>query len=219
MSLSMRKTVSWVVGALLVVVLAAAAFVWSGVYDVGADDTHTAPVHAILELLRDRSIAVRTSELDVPDMDDEARITQGAGNYAAMCTGCHLAPGMTGTEMSRGLSPAPPDLTRQTVDPAKAFWVIKHGIKASGMPAWGRSMDDAYIWNMVAFLQVLPRLDPAGYQALVASSEGHSHGGGETAHDTEAAPGMMEHRHADGTVESHPVAPAEPAGDGHDHEH
>src|SRR3546814_1099025 len=56
---------------------------------------------------------------------------------AAMCTGCHLAPGMSETEMSRGLYPAPPDLTKTTVEAAEAFWVIKHGIKASGMPAWG----------------------------------------------------------------------------------
>ena len=214
-----RRTLTWLVGLLLVAAVAAGGFVWSGVYDIGADDAHTGPVHATLEALRERSIAVRASKLDVPDLDEPARVTQGAGNYAAMCVGCHLAPGMAGTEMSLGLYPAPPDLTRETIDAATAFWVIKHGIKASGMPAWGRSMDDAYIWNMVAFLQVLPRLDAAGYQALVASSEGHAHGGRETAHDTEVAPGMMDHRHADGTIESHPVAPTEPAGDGHDHEH
>jgi mono/diheme cytochrome c family protein len=52
-----------------------------------------------------------------------------------------------------GLYPAPPNLTITTVDAAHAFWVIKHGIKASGMPAWGKSMEDAYIWNMAAFLQ------------------------------------------------------------------
>src|SRR3546814_12702681 len=78
---------------------------------------------------------------------------------AAMCTGCHLAPGMSETEMSRGLYPAPPDLTKTTVEAAEAFWVIKHGIKASGMPAWGKSMDEEYIWNMAAFLRVLPTLD------------------------------------------------------------
>src|SRR3546814_7692818 len=79
-----------------------------------------------------------------------------------------------------GLYPAPPDLTKTTVEAAEAFWVIKHGIKASGMPAWGKSMDEEYIWNMAAFLQVLPTLDEGEYQAMVARSGGHSHGGGET---------------------------------------
>jgi hypothetical protein len=58
--------------------------------------------------------------------------------------------------------------------------LIKHGVKASGMPAWGKSMNDDYIWNLAAFLQALPKLDEAGYRTMVAQSGGHSHGGGET---------------------------------------
>lgn len=230
-----RKTLFVLAGLSAVAVLAAAGFIWSGLYNIGADDPHTGPVYAALETLRERSIEVRANELQVPNIDDPARILQGSGNYAAMCTGCHLAPGMADTEMSQGLYPAPPDLTRQTVDAAEAFWVIKHGIKASGMPAWGESMDDEYIWNMAAFLQVLPTLDAAEYQAMVATSGGHSHGGSETEphphgesvaadhHETaapsEAPPQMVEHRHADGTVESHPAPQTPPADDGHNHEH
>jgi hypothetical protein len=150
-----------------------------------------------------------------------------------MCTGCHLAPGMAPTELSKGLYPAPPALARATGgNPSHHFWVIKHGVKASGMPAWGGSMDDEYIWGLVAFLQVLPTLTPAQYQAMVASSGGHAHGGGETMPhglpaqhhapaevDVPATSNAIEHRHADGTVESHPAPPAAKADDGHDHEH
>lgn len=178
-----------------IAVVAAAGFVWSGAYDVGADDPHTRPVHALIGTLRDRSIEARTKGLQVPDLKSPARIAQGAGNYDAMCTGCHLTPGATATELSNGLYPAPPNLTRQTVEPARAFWVIKHGIKASAMPAWGKSMQDEYIWNMVAFLQELPRLDAAGYKALVAQSGGHSHGGGESGGHSHA--GMEPHEHDD----------------------
>lgn len=225
-----------------VALLAAAGFVWSGVYNIGADDLHTRPVHALMQTMRERSIQARASKLKVPDLKDPARIRQGAGNYAAMCMGCHLAPGMQATELSRGLYPAPPNLSRETVDAAEAFWVIKHGIKASGMPAWGKSMQDDYIWNMAAFLQELPGLDGVQFQALVDSSGGHEHGGGETrphghadgiaedhhapaARDPSeaASPEMVEHRHADGTIESHPAPPTQPQpeeiADGHDHEH
>ncbi|MCL6713192.1 cytochrome c [Pseudomonas sp. R2.Fl] len=171
------------------VVVAGAAVVYSGGYNVAADAPHTRPVYALLETARKRSIAVRAADLQPPaDLSDPARIRQGAGNYDAMCTGCHLSPGSGPTELSRGLYPAPPDLTRAAPSSAEAFWVIKHGIKASGMPAWGTSMGDEYIWNMAAFLQELPKLDRAQYQALVASSGGHSHGGGETGG----------HAHADG---------------------
>ncbi len=242
MPLVTRNTV-FVLGVLSgAALLSAAAFVWSGVYNVGADDPHTRPVHALMQSVRERSIQARASKLQVPDLKDPARIIQGSGNYNAMCMGCHLAPGMQGTELSRGLYPAPPNLTQGTVHAAEAFWVIKHGIKASGMPAWGTSMQDEYIWNMVAFLQELPRMDAARYQSLVDSSGGHDHGGGETEphdhaegvaedhHAAEAgnpagaaASNMVEHRHADGTVESHPAPPTQrkpgKSADGHDHQH
>ena len=190
-----------------VALVAAAGFVWSGVYNIGADDTHTRPVYSTLQALRERSIEVRASKLQQPaDLKDPARIRQGAGNYNAMCTDCHLGPGMQDTELSKGLYPAPPNLSKETVDAGKAFWVIKHGIKASGMPAWGKSMEDDYIWNMAAFLQALPKLTPEQYQALVASSGGHSHGGGETSG----------HAHADGGEDPHHEGDAHTEGKEHD---
>lgn len=171
----------FLVAMLGIVAVAGAIAVYSGAYNVAADAPHTRPVYALLEAARKRSIAVRADDLQPPaGLSDPARIRQGAGNYDAMCTGCHLSPGSGPTELSRGLYPAPPDFTRAAPPSAEAFWVIKHGIKASGMPAWGASMGDEYIWNMAAFLQELPKLDQAQYRALVAGSGGHSHGGGET---------------------------------------
>ena len=203
---------------------AAVAFVRAGIYNVGADDPHMPATYAVLEQLREASIQARASKLEIPkDLMSQARITQGAGNYAAMCTQCHLAPGMTPTEISRGLYPAPPDLTKDVVDAAAAFWVIKHGLKASGMPAWGSSMGDEYIWNMAAFIQKLPTLDAAQYRALLASSGGHSHGGGETMPNGDAGeqagmkmPVAGGHAHAPGTT-LHDNAPATTPAGGHEH--
>jgi mono/diheme cytochrome c family protein len=174
-----RKSTT-VFATLVALAAVAGAFVWSGIYNIGADDPHMRATHLVLETLRDRSIEVRAENLTVPDLSDQAMATQGAGNYDAMCVGCHLAPGIKETELSKGLYPAPPNLSIEPVELAEAFWVIKHGIKASGMPAWGKSMDDSYIWNMAAFLQKLPSLDAAQYRAMVIHSGGHSHGGGET---------------------------------------
>ena len=175
-----RSTLMTLIVLSVVALLAAASFVLSGVYNVGADDAHTRPVHLLLQTLRERSIEQRARGLDLPPLDDVARIRQGAGNYDAMCSGCHLTPGVGATELSRGLNPAPPKLAVESVPPREAFWAIKHGVKASGMPAWGKSMEDDYIWNMVAFLQKLPNLDAAQYREMVAASGGHSHGGSES---------------------------------------
>ena len=186
-----------------------AGFIWSGVYNVGADDPHTRPIYGLLQTIRQRSITSRANSIHVPDLSDAALIRQGSGNYDSMCTACHLAPGMADTELSKGIYPAPPNLAKAVIgNPAHHFWVIKHGIKASGMPAWGKSMEDQYIWGLVAFVQQLPKLDPDAYQALVASSRGHSHGGGETEpheqvegsfdhHDDLDAGEAAEHQHAE----------------------
>ena len=205
-----------VVIVLVLLAIGAGVFAWSGLYNIGADDPHTKATYAFLETLREHSIESRASKLSVPDLSDPAKAIQGAGNYNAMCVGCHLAPGKAESEMSKGLYPAPPNLTRQPVDVAHAFWVIKHGIKASGMPAWGKSMSDEYIWNMAAFLQVLPTLDDAKYDDMVAHSGGHSHGGGESGHhhhhdeaigagEAEQAheEGEAPHSHASGEADAH----------------
>lgn len=195
-------------------VLVFGIFVWLGIYNMAADDPHMKPTYNLLQTLRERSIAVRASRLQVPvDLNSAARIKQGAGNYNAMCMGCHLAPGMGDTELSKGLYPAPPNLTREDVDAAEAFWVIKHGIKASGMPAWGKSMEDEYIWNMAAFLQELPKLSPEQYKALVASSDGHAHGGSETKPHEHPEGVMDDHDAATAEAKPHPHAPGTPPHD------
>jgi mono/diheme cytochrome c family protein len=204
MTLVTRHSIITVAVLALAALLIVVGYVWSGSYDIGADTAHTRPVFSMLETLRERSIATRAGRLQPPaNLNDMALIRQGAGNYDAMCTGCHLGPGIEPTELSRGLYPAPPNLSKTgEFVPSHHFWVIKHGIKASGMPAWGKSMDDEYIWGIVAFLQQLPKLDAARYRALVASSGAHSHGGGESHEHHDHDEGAEDHHH-DGEADHH----------------
>ncbi len=169
----MKRTVEHLIVALIVLVvftIGLGAIAYSGVYDVGADDHHWSVTFYVLQSVRDRSIQVRSENLKVPDMNDPQLVLRGAGQYAAMCTGCHLAPGVQHSEMRSGLYPQPPNLSKVRVDPRNAFWVIKHGIKMSAMPAWGASHGDAAIWSLVAFLQKLPVLTPRQYKDIVAKA-------------------------------------------------
>jgi hypothetical protein len=130
----------------------------------------------------------------------------GAEHYAEMCTGCHLAPGMKDTEIRAGLYPRPPNLVEHGAHrkPAEMFWIIKHGLKMTGMPAWGVTHDDQGIWGIVAFLQKLPDLSPQQYEELVTQGRaaGHTHGGEEPGHSH------------DGASEGH----SDKEEDGHEHE-
>lgn len=184
-----------IAGLVLIVVAAigAGAFVYSGLYNIGADDHHTKPVYAVLKTLRMRSIAAHSSDLTVPNLSDPQLILKGAGQYAAMCTQCHLAPGMANSEIRPGLYPQPPKLAQMHVDPKEAFWAIKHGIKMSAMPAWGGSHDDPTIWSMVAFLQKLPAMTPAQYKDIVARAppDDDMDGGGDGEHGHGDKPAMQ----------------------------
>lgn len=161
--------------AITVLVLAVAAavsatvFVYSGVYDIGADAPHTKPVFWAISQLRDRSIAVRAKAISPPkDLGAPAQVASGAMIYGGVCKTCHLAPGMHKTDISAGLYPRPPQLAYgDTLSPGQQFWIIKHGLKMTGMPAWGRSYSDDAIWSLVAFIRKMPDLSPEQYRAAV----------------------------------------------------
>lgn len=168
--------------------LAGGLFIYSGIYPMGADVPHNRMTYWLLETLREQSIARASADIQVPDLSNPELLLSGGPDYNDMCAQCHLKPGTNRSDMSIGLYPSPPNLflapddhehAHDAGDAASAqrqFWIIKHGIKASGMPAWGPTHDDKRIWAMVAFIQKLPALTPEQYQILTAR------GPGETAH-------------------------------------
>jgi len=150
----------------------AGVFLYAGVYNIGADAPHSRFVYDALETLRERSVASYSSGITPPtDLNAPARVSAGAGLYNEMCTGCHLGPGVERSELSQGLYPAAPELAHgDELTAAEQFWVIKHGVKLTAMPAWGKTHNDQLIWDMVAFIRQLPKMNPAQYQAEVASA-------------------------------------------------
>src|SRR6476659_2894331 len=171
-----RTATRWLIvtvpaGALLIAVVAAVR-VHMGSFDVAADKPHSQPVFWLMDTVRERSVAIRAADIVVPgDLADAKRIASGAAQYDEMCSLCHLAPGMKRTEISRGLYPRAPELRRKSeLTPAEQFWVVKHGLKMTGMPAWGVTHDDELLWDVVAFLRKLPELSADQYRALVESA-------------------------------------------------
>ena len=162
------RTIRTLLSLFLLALVAGAGFIWTGAYPIGADVPHWPLVYNLLEITRQRSIALRAKDIRVPALDDPKLIAEGGEHYGAMCSGCHLAPGMTDSEISQGLYPQPPDLTKsRPASAAEEFWAIKHGIKLSAMPAWGTTHDDQAIWGLVAFLQKLPGMTPEKARAFV----------------------------------------------------
>ena len=156
------------VGTPMVLIGAASLAIYAGIYDIAADEPHSQPVFWLMQMVRDRSIAAHATDAVPVDLSDPKRIASGAVQYEEMCSTCHLAPGMKRTEISWGLYPRAPELRRDSrLTPAEQFWVVKHGIKMTGMPSWGVTHDDELLWDIVAFLRKMPELTTDEYQALV----------------------------------------------------
>ncbi|MGH9465421.1 MAG: c-type cytochrome [Thermoanaerobaculia bacterium] len=145
--------------------------------------------HEVMEhsVERRARAAVERGELVVPDLADPARRRRGLEEYVEMCVTCHGAPGIRASAAGQGLNPPVTDLVKDPSEPAEAFWVVKHGIRMTGMPAFGPTHDDETLWDIVAFLDELPRLDAAGYAERVRQRGLDTAGAGH-----EAAP----HEHA-----------------------
>lgn len=202
----MSKMLVGIVITLLAAIATAGVIVYTGAFDVAADTPHAAVTYRLIAFARERSIGRRIEDIAPPgDLDDIARVRRGAGNYAAMCNGCHLEPGVETSELRMGLYPEPPNLAKPDADrsheaagAARKFWIIKHGIKATGMPAWSKGgMEDAAVWDLVAFVQRLPKMSASEYRELVDSSKGHSHAGQSTTGHSSADEGIPD-RHESG---------------------
>lgn len=168
MSPTARAFLLGIIATVVVTAIGVWIFVNSGYYPIGADVPHTQLTSKVINTLRDSSTKHSASGITVPaNLDDPTLIALGAREYGEECSGCHLAPGMASSGLRKGLYPQPPSLVEGGIDDdAEAFWIIKHGIKMSAMPAWGRSHNDHEMWALVAFARTLPKMTPAKYAGL-----------------------------------------------------
>jgi mono/diheme cytochrome c family protein len=183
----MRTLILSLLIAVVIFVLAAGGVIYAGFYDVAATSPHWPITAWLLETARTRSIKAQAAGINVPPgIDDPAKVIIGVEHYAAHCAVCHGAPGVPKGDIARGLYPSPRDLvkTAPLYGPAELFWILKHGIKMTGMPAWSDHSDDE-LWATVGFLEKLPGMSEQDYAKLVMASIAHGghHHAGTDGHD------------------------------------
>ena len=161
-----------VVALLIAAALGALAFVWSGWYDISATGQHTQPVYTLLEKTGHQSIRLRAAAIVPPPLDSPALVARGAACYVEKCLQCHGGPGVAQAEIGRSMQPLPGPLVDASAKfgAAELYWITRHGIKMSGMPAWQHRVPDADLWALVAFMQRLPRLTAAEFRPLAAAA-------------------------------------------------
>lgn len=179
----MKRFILCLILTLLLLLGGFAAFLYSGFQDVGATAKHTGVETWVLQMAKRQSVRRAARSVEVPDPAHREQILRGAGAYAAMCATCHGAPGVERSALGRGLNPIapPPAEILELWEPAEIFWMVKNGIRMTGMPAWGESHTDGQLWEIVAFLGEMEGMTPEEYAAFVAEAAEHEHG--RSAHD------------------------------------
>lgn len=188
-----------------VVALGGLILIYSGVYDVAATEPHWGLTHWMIGLVKLRSIKAHAAGIATPtNLGDDSEIAEGIAHFAAHCVICHGAPGVPSEEFVRRLYPSPPDLTgvSKAYTPGELFWIVRNGIRASGMPAW-RDHSDGELWAIVAFLCKLPDISAQNYASLLALSttggEHRHHAHVDESRSAPSTPGIVsEHDHHHG---------------------
>ena len=85
-----------------------------------------------------------------------------------MCTGCHGGPGIERSEIGKSLNPQALDLSNaaKSWTPPQLFWIVKNGVRMTGMPAFGATHNDDQAWNIVSFIEKLLEISPEQHQEL-----------------------------------------------------
>ena len=143
-------------------------FLWSGVYSVAASRGHWAIMEWFLTFAMRNSVKTHALGIEGPPLNNPDLVTLGAGHFHSGCAFCHGAPGVAISPIARSMLPPPPDLATQmrAWRDRELFWIVKNGIKYTGMPAWAAQQRDDEVWALVAFLRRLPALDAGSYRDL-----------------------------------------------------
>jgi mono/diheme cytochrome c family protein len=166
------KTIVWTVIAVVGIAFGGGLiYINSGSFDVAATSKDPGWLAWTMRTTREHSIERRAEDVEPPAdnvLTDPNNIKAGFEHYDQMCVGCHLAPGFDSSDIREGLNPKPPQLAKRGKDlsPREAFWIIKHGIEMTGMPAWGPTHSDNKLWQLVAFVKKLPEISAADYKAM-----------------------------------------------------
>jgi mono/diheme cytochrome c family protein len=151
-----------------------AVFLFSGVYSVAADVPHTPMFRWAVTTLQRNSIERRAPDRTAPDLDDAELVRDGFRLYREQCVTCHGAPGVGRDQVGWGINPDPPLLYVRSAawTDAQLYWIIEHGIKMAGMPAFGPSQSERDIWALVAFSRRLTDLSIDDYRSMGAAIDG-----------------------------------------------
>ncbi len=146
----------------------------SGIYNVAASRPHFEITRLLLQFSLERSVSTHSwfESSSKPYLDDPDLIRLGAGHFVRGCAFCHGAPGEPRNYAANFMQPEPPALSLAATEwsDKELFWIVRHGLKYTGMPGWPAIERTDEIWAVIAFLRQLPGMSPAQYRELATGT-------------------------------------------------
>lgn len=148
---------------LVILLLSALAVMRLGLMPANADGNHSSLEAKIMPVVLHASIARHASGDTNPISVNEENLKAAVGTYKEFCARCHSTPGGDPSVYGQSFYPQAPQLLegRPNYTDAQLFWLIKHGIRNTGMPAWGAMLSDDEIWQLVSLLANSHDLPPS----------------------------------------------------------
>jgi mono/diheme cytochrome c family protein len=161
---------AWLASLLTIIALAlvALAVSYSGLINVAASAPENPLSAWFLSTTMHRSAARHAGQGQAPTQFTEDQIRAGFHFYNETCVYCHGGPGKDPVDIGKGLNPEPPYLA-DTVSGwtgNELFWIVRNGIRMTGMPSFAASHKDDEIWNVVGFIRQLPKMTPEQYSQM-----------------------------------------------------
>jgi mono/diheme cytochrome c family protein len=164
----MKGFILGIITALAAIFLAGLIILKTGLVNFSADQPSSDTEKHLAMSAVDASTDRHAPELKNPLPANEDTIVSGADLYMNHCAGCHGVPSNKDSVFANSFNPPVPVFFKDAPDMSENqnFYIIQHGIRWTGMPAWGKTLSSTQIWQLVTFLSNIEKLPPAAAKKL-----------------------------------------------------
>jgi mono/diheme cytochrome c family protein len=158
---------------LIVFIVAVFWYTHAGYMDFDADQQPSFLERHFAMAAVDASTDRHAPEVKNPISPTEENLVAGAQLYVNHCAGCHGVPSDRDSQFGRSFYPTVPGFFKDSPDMAENqnFYIIEHGIRWSGMPAWNQTLSDGQVWQLVTFMSNIEKLPPAALKVFEPTAQ------------------------------------------------
>lgn len=177
-----KLLIGWIAGlvtAAIAGLVLAGWIIYGGAYDTSSSSPHTRMVAWAAHTTMIHSVKKRAVDALPFPTSHPPDVLAGAREYEKHCVACHGGPGVARATWVSALLPTPPFLIEASRrwSRAELYTIVHDGVKMTAMPAWGEIEPDRKIYDVVAFLEVLPKLTPDEFARVWAKLRAQPHPG------------------------------------------